>query len=149
MAFDPPFILRRLSTCSVKPSPPHSRTRCHLAHWDLAMLSSHYIQKGLLFSTPRHLTAAAIIESLSPRFPLPFSTSSPSPAASSPRKPPTSRACTCRLTATVRAPSSSTWLSRAPRAGSELGKKYLDPDGRVRPIAFEQRTTVRPVLLPP
>ncbi|KAG6491685.1 hypothetical protein ZIOFF_046621 [Zingiber officinale] len=64
MAFDPPFILRRLSTCSVKPSPPHSRTRCHLAHWDLAMLSSHYIQKGLLFSTPRHLTAVAIIERL-------------------------------------------------------------------------------------
>ncbi|KAG6488602.1 uncharacterized acetyltransferase At3g50280-like [Zingiber officinale] len=64
MAFDPPFIVRRLSTCSVKPSPPHSRTRCHLAHWDLAMLSSHYIQKGLLFSTPRHLTAVAIIERL-------------------------------------------------------------------------------------
>ncbi|KMZ64938.1 HXXXD-type acyl-transferase-like protein [Zostera marina] len=43
--------VRRISTCTVRPPPDHP-PRIDLASWDLAMLSTHYIQKGHLFSMP-------------------------------------------------------------------------------------------------
>ncbi|XP_077210864.1 uncharacterized protein LOC143846321 [Tasmannia lanceolata] len=48
-------VVRQISKCTVKPrrnllekEPP----RCDLTAWDVAMLSAHYIQKGLLFYNP-------------------------------------------------------------------------------------------------
>nr|CAD1835689.1 unnamed protein product [Ananas comosus var. bracteatus] len=47
-----PFpAVHTISTCTVKP-PPRPRRICHLTPWDIAMLSAHYIQKGLLFANP-------------------------------------------------------------------------------------------------
>nr|CAD1843252.1 unnamed protein product [Ananas comosus var. bracteatus] len=46
-----PAVVHTISTCTVKP-PPHPRRSCHLTPWDIAMLSAHYIQKGLLFANP-------------------------------------------------------------------------------------------------
>ncbi|KAL1344208.1 hypothetical protein HN51_018079 [Arachis hypogaea] len=44
-----------VSECFVKPhrSTQDSTQLCHLTPWDLAMLSVHYIQKGLLFEKPQ------------------------------------------------------------------------------------------------
>jgi hypothetical protein len=43
-----------VSECFIKPYPPieNSKQICYLAPWDIVMLSSHYIQKGLLFKKP-------------------------------------------------------------------------------------------------
>ncbi|OAY67892.1 putative acetyltransferase [Ananas comosus] len=47
----PSPTVHTISTCTVKP-PPRPRRICHLTPWDIAMLSTHYIQKGLLFANP-------------------------------------------------------------------------------------------------
>ncbi|OAY84156.1 putative acetyltransferase [Ananas comosus] len=47
----PSPAVHTISTCTVKP-PPRPRRICHLTPWDIAMLSAHYIQKGLLFANP-------------------------------------------------------------------------------------------------
>ncbi|XP_008452574.2 uncharacterized acetyltransferase At3g50280-like [Cucumis melo] len=49
--------IRRISECFVKPIclPQQSNLPYHLIPGDLAMLSAHYIQKGLLFRKPSHL----------------------------------------------------------------------------------------------
>ncbi|WVZ18300.1 hypothetical protein V8G54_005622 [Vigna mungo] len=49
--------LRRISECFVKPhcSNHFSDQICDLTPWDIAMLSVHYIQKGLLFKKPATL----------------------------------------------------------------------------------------------
>ncbi|KAK7352429.1 hypothetical protein VNO80_17851 [Phaseolus coccineus] len=49
--------VRRISECFVKPHPFNqvSNQICHLTPWDIAMLSTHYIQKGLLFNKPATL----------------------------------------------------------------------------------------------
>ncbi|KAI6688081.1 hypothetical protein NL676_024909 [Syzygium grande] len=54
MTSPPPRSVRFFSDCFVKPPqlPPHSDHPLHLPPWDLAMLSVHYIQKGLLFPLP-------------------------------------------------------------------------------------------------
>ena len=46
--------LNIVSACFIKPYPPikDSNQICYLTHWDIAMLSTHYIQKGLLFKKP-------------------------------------------------------------------------------------------------
>ncbi|GAU42177.1 hypothetical protein TSUD_305220 [Trifolium subterraneum] len=46
--------LKLVSECFIKPYPSieDSKQICYLTPWDLAMLSSHYIQKGLLFKKP-------------------------------------------------------------------------------------------------
>ncbi|KAG5048161.1 hypothetical protein AAZX31_04G039600 [Glycine max] len=46
--------VRRISECFVKPQLPNqvSNQICNLTHWDIAMLSTNYIQKGLLFKKP-------------------------------------------------------------------------------------------------
>ncbi|XP_020239597.1 uncharacterized acetyltransferase At3g50280 [Cajanus cajan] len=48
--------VRHVSECFVKPHHPTQlpgpNQICHLTHWDIAMLSIHYIQKGLLFKKP-------------------------------------------------------------------------------------------------
>ncbi|XP_068642756.1 uncharacterized acetyltransferase At3g50280 [Aristolochia californica] len=44
-----------ISTCSINPDPPldpQQNAIINLAPWDIAMLSVHYIQKGLLYQTP-------------------------------------------------------------------------------------------------
>ncbi|RHN70308.1 putative transferase [Medicago truncatula] len=43
--------LNLVSECFIKPYPPieDSNQICYLGPWDIAMISSHYIQKGLLF----------------------------------------------------------------------------------------------------
>ncbi|XP_027355939.1 uncharacterized acetyltransferase At3g50280-like [Abrus precatorius] len=48
---------RRVSECFVKPHRPteESNQMCYLTPWDIAMLSVHYIQKGLLFKKPTPL----------------------------------------------------------------------------------------------
>ncbi|KAK1364832.1 N-hydroxycinnamoyl/benzoyltransferase 6 [Heracleum sosnowskyi] len=48
------ITVQQISECFVKPShlPQDSKQVIHLATWDLAMLSFHYIQKGLLFENP-------------------------------------------------------------------------------------------------
>ncbi|OAY66418.1 putative acetyltransferase [Ananas comosus] len=52
MPSSPPSpAVHTISICTVKP-PPHPRRLCHLTPWDIAMLSAHYIQKGLLFANP-------------------------------------------------------------------------------------------------
>ncbi|KAG5018378.1 hypothetical protein AAZX31_06G038600 [Glycine max] len=50
-------VVRRISECFVKPHglTEMSNQTCHLTHWDIAMLSMHYIQKGLLFKKPTPL----------------------------------------------------------------------------------------------
>ncbi|XP_050234606.1 uncharacterized acetyltransferase At3g50280-like [Mercurialis annua] len=49
-----PQSVQHISECFVKPQPmPHEANQpFYLTQWDLAMLSVHYIQKGLLFSKP-------------------------------------------------------------------------------------------------
>ncbi|QCE16518.1 uncharacterized acetyltransferase At3g50280-like [Vigna unguiculata] len=49
--------VRRISECFVKPHPSDhfSDQICNLTPWDIAMLSVHYIQKGLLFKKPETL----------------------------------------------------------------------------------------------
>ncbi|XP_045825311.1 uncharacterized acetyltransferase At3g50280-like [Trifolium pratense] len=46
--------LKLVSECFIKPYPPieDSKQICYLAPWDIAMLSTHYIQKGLIFKKP-------------------------------------------------------------------------------------------------
>ncbi|KAK2445622.1 putative acetyltransferase [Trifolium repens] len=46
--------LKLVSECFIKPYPPieDSKQICYLTPWDIAMLSLHYIQKGLLFKKP-------------------------------------------------------------------------------------------------
>ena len=46
-----PAVLRR-SECFIKPHQPTKESVCYLTPWDIAMLSAHYIQKGLLFEKP-------------------------------------------------------------------------------------------------
>ncbi|KAJ8435950.1 hypothetical protein Cgig2_023326 [Carnegiea gigantea] len=48
--------IERISECFIKPKYEieESNESYHLAPWDLAMLSSHYIQKGLLFVKPKN-----------------------------------------------------------------------------------------------
>lgn len=48
--------IRRISECFIKPKclPEESNQPYHLIPVDLAMLSAHYIQKGLLFRKPSH-----------------------------------------------------------------------------------------------
>ncbi|KAG5030717.1 hypothetical protein GLYMA_06G041400v4 [Glycine max] len=47
-------VVRHVSECFVKPHCPgqESNQICNLTPWDIAMLSVHYIQKGLLFKKP-------------------------------------------------------------------------------------------------
>ncbi|KAK7376571.1 hypothetical protein VNO78_34514 [Psophocarpus tetragonolobus] len=48
-------VVERVSECFVKPqqySTEKSKQICNLTPWDIAMLSCHYIQKGLLFKKP-------------------------------------------------------------------------------------------------
>ncbi|KAK9271115.1 hypothetical protein L1049_026704 [Liquidambar formosana] len=49
-----PSTVQQISECFVKPQRalPESKQPCYLTPWDLAMLSVHYIQKGLLFTKP-------------------------------------------------------------------------------------------------
>ncbi|XP_010270496.1 PREDICTED: uncharacterized acetyltransferase At3g50280 [Nelumbo nucifera] len=49
-----PVTVRHISRCSVKPAhlPDESSQPYYLNPWDLAMLTVHYIQKGLLFAKP-------------------------------------------------------------------------------------------------
>ncbi|KAG6487276.1 hypothetical protein ZIOFF_055861 [Zingiber officinale] len=56
-------LLRHISATTIKP-PSHPRTRLHLGQWDFSMLTAQYIQKGLLFRKPRHLTIADLIDGL-------------------------------------------------------------------------------------
>ncbi|WJX41392.1 hypothetical protein P8452_28752 [Trifolium repens] len=46
--------LKLVSECFIKPYPPieDSKQICYLTPWDIAMLSTNYIQKGLLFKKP-------------------------------------------------------------------------------------------------
>ncbi|KAK1275331.1 hypothetical protein QJS04_geneDACA001578 [Acorus gramineus] len=55
--------VRTISKCTIKPASPSARARCDLSEWDLAMLSAHYIQKGLLFHRPP-LPVPAIADAL-------------------------------------------------------------------------------------
>ena len=50
-------VVRIVSECFVKPSgqAQESDRICNLTPWDIAMLSLHYIQKGLLFQKPKTL----------------------------------------------------------------------------------------------
>ncbi|CAJ1973406.1 unnamed protein product [Sphenostylis stenocarpa] len=50
-------LVRRISECFVKPhgSTQVSNQICDLTPWDFAMMSMHYIQKGLLFKKPATL----------------------------------------------------------------------------------------------
>ncbi|ONK81082.1 uncharacterized protein A4U43_C01F25020 [Asparagus officinalis] len=66
MATPPPMILQ-VSKCLVKPSSCSNMAikLLHLAAWDVAMLSPHYIQKGLLFANiPPTLSIETIIHRL-------------------------------------------------------------------------------------
>ncbi|XP_061343224.1 uncharacterized acetyltransferase At3g50280-like [Gastrolobium bilobum] len=47
-------VVQRVSECFIKPQRPteESNRICYLAHWDILWLSTHYIQKGLLFKKP-------------------------------------------------------------------------------------------------
>ncbi|KAK7309779.1 hypothetical protein RJT34_06783 [Clitoria ternatea] len=49
--------VERVSECFVTPESPtqESNQICHLAPWDIAMLSVNYIQKGMLFKKPTPL----------------------------------------------------------------------------------------------
>ncbi|EXC28183.1 putative acetyltransferase [Morus notabilis] len=48
--------VNHISECFIKPhyTPEDSKNHLYLTPWDLAMLSVHYIQKGLLFAKPPH-----------------------------------------------------------------------------------------------
>ncbi|KAF7139447.1 hypothetical protein RHSIM_Rhsim07G0223300 [Rhododendron simsii] len=50
-----PPIVQTISECYIKPQYPAEEVKppFHLASWDIAMLSVHYIQKGLLFIKPQ------------------------------------------------------------------------------------------------
>ncbi|CAJ1973409.1 unnamed protein product [Sphenostylis stenocarpa] len=50
-------VVRRISECFVKPNGLNhvSNQICYLTPWDIAKLSTHYIQKGLLFQKPATL----------------------------------------------------------------------------------------------
>ncbi|KAK7310838.1 hypothetical protein RJT34_08597 [Clitoria ternatea] len=50
-------VIVHISECFIKPqhSTEDSRQICYLTHWDIAKLSGHYIQKGLLFKKPEQL----------------------------------------------------------------------------------------------
>ncbi|KAJ4809737.1 HXXXD-type acyl-transferase-like protein [Rhynchospora pubera] len=57
--------VRTIKTYTVTPRPnPQAPRQFHLSSWDVAMLSSHYIQKGLLFAYPPDLSVEQIIEGL-------------------------------------------------------------------------------------
>ncbi|TKY75042.1 acetyltransferase protein [Spatholobus suberectus] len=49
--------VRHVSECFVQPHRPTQESNhiCYLTPWDIAMLSKHYIQKGLLFKKPATL----------------------------------------------------------------------------------------------
>ncbi|XXG58816.1 hypothetical protein AAC387_Pa04g1021 [Persea americana] len=80
----PPPLVGHISTCTITPrrslegTPPPKL--CKLTAWDLAMLSVHYIQKGLLFYTPSsqkqpsnpfvHLLKQSLSQALAHFFPL-------------------------------------------------------------------------------
>ncbi|KAI8548667.1 hypothetical protein RHMOL_Rhmol07G0292200 [Rhododendron molle] len=53
-----PPIVQTISECFIKPQYPAEEVKppIHLASWDIAMLSVHYIQKGLLFIKPQTTT---------------------------------------------------------------------------------------------
>ncbi|KAG5542123.1 hypothetical protein RHGRI_021850 [Rhododendron griersonianum] len=53
-----PPIIQTISECYIKPQYPVEEVKppIHLASWDIAMLSVHYIQKGLLFIKPQTTT---------------------------------------------------------------------------------------------
>ncbi|KAH7848051.1 hypothetical protein Vadar_033218 [Vaccinium darrowii] len=53
-----PPIVQTISECFIKPKYPVEEIKppIHLATWDIAMLSIHYIQKGLLFIKPQITT---------------------------------------------------------------------------------------------
>ncbi|XP_027356367.1 uncharacterized acetyltransferase At3g50280-like [Abrus precatorius] len=50
-------VVHRVSECFIKPqhSPEESNQICYLTPWDIAKFSTHYIQKGLLFTKPSPL----------------------------------------------------------------------------------------------
>ncbi|KAJ3708998.1 hypothetical protein LUZ61_012703 [Rhynchospora tenuis] len=57
--------VRTIKTYTVIPKPnPQAPRQLHLSAWDLALLSDHYIQKGLLFVNPPNLSLEQIIEQL-------------------------------------------------------------------------------------
>ncbi|KAJ3709000.1 hypothetical protein LUZ61_012705 [Rhynchospora tenuis] len=57
--------VRTIKTYRVIPRPnPQAPRQLHLSSWDVAMLSSHYIQKGLLFAYPPELSTEQIIKRL-------------------------------------------------------------------------------------
>uniref|UniRef100_A0ACD5XD16 Uncharacterized protein n=1 Tax=Avena sativa TaxID=4498 RepID=A0ACD5XD16_AVESA len=69
----PSSMVRVVSSSTVKP-PPRPRRRIPLTSWDVAMLSTDYIQKGLLFHKPTfhvvdHL-AAALRDALADYYPV-------------------------------------------------------------------------------
>ncbi|XP_078169826.1 putative acetyltransferase At3g50280 [Carex rostrata] len=61
----PSPAVRTVKTYAVTPRPnPQAPRQLHLSAWDTAMLSVHYIQKGLLFKNPSDLSVEQIIERL-------------------------------------------------------------------------------------
>ncbi|WJX35204.1 hypothetical protein P8452_23228 [Trifolium repens] len=54
--------LKLVSECFIKPYPPieDSKQICYLTPWDIAMLSLHYIQKGLLFKKPTSSSSSSL-----------------------------------------------------------------------------------------
>lgn len=58
--------VRRITRCSIKPQDitREADEACYLTPWDLAMMSTHYSQKGLLFTRPPHLSMQTILEHL-------------------------------------------------------------------------------------
>ncbi|KAI9106991.1 hypothetical protein K1719_022519 [Acacia pycnantha] len=61
-----PSSVRRISECFIKPPIPSNDSKpiCYLSPWDILMLSSHYIQKGLLFLKPSPHNHPLFIDSL-------------------------------------------------------------------------------------
>ncbi|KAF8404993.1 hypothetical protein HHK36_009888 [Tetracentron sinense] len=61
-----PAAVRHMSRCYIKPQsvPEGSQEPFYLTPWDLTMLSTHYIQKGLLFTKPPDTTSIAILHLL-------------------------------------------------------------------------------------
>ncbi|KAI9106556.1 hypothetical protein K1719_022084 [Acacia pycnantha] len=61
-----PSSVRRISECFIKPPIPSNDSNpiCYLSPWDILMLSSHYIQKGLLFLKPSPHNHPLFIDSL-------------------------------------------------------------------------------------
>ncbi|ONK81078.1 uncharacterized protein A4U43_C01F24980 [Asparagus officinalis] len=67
MVTSPVPVILQVSKCFVKPSSCSNPAvnLCHLTPWDVAMLSTHYIQKGLLFpNRPSTLSIESIIDRL-------------------------------------------------------------------------------------